>query len=171
MNKKNIKRGLLPYVFLVLLILGIYYVFNVVNEKVNPFTYDQFISELNKGNIEEVTIVPRERAMVYEISGKLKGYSEKEKFYVKAPLSDEVIKKIINSNEDLGFTVEAVSDPESSSLLYIVINVLPMVILIGGAFFIFSKQMGSAGKSMDFGKSKARLNDEKNKVTFKDVSG
>ena len=171
MNKKNIKRGLLPYVFLVLLILGIYYVFNVVNEKVNPFTYDQFISELNKGNIEEVTIVPRERAMVYEISGKLKGYSEKEKFYVKAPLSDEVIKKIINSNEDLGFTVEAVSDPESSSLLYIVINVLPMVILIGGAFFIFSKQMGSAGKSMDFGKSKARLNDEKNKVTFKDVAG
>ena len=171
MNKKNIKRGLLPYVFLVLLILGIYYVFNVVNEKVNPFTYDQFISELNKGNIEEVTIVPRERAMVYEISGKLKGYSEKEKFYVKAPLSDEVIKKIINSNEDLGFTVEAVADPESSSLLYIVINVLPMVILIGGAFFIFSKQMGSAGKSMDFGKSKARLNDEKNKVTFKDVAG
>ncbi len=171
MNKKNIKRGLLPYVFLVLLILGIYYVFNVVNEKVNPFTYDQFINELNKGNIEEVTIVPRERAMVYEISGKLKGYSEKEKFYVKAPLSDEVIKKIINSNEDLGFTVEAVADPESSSLLYIVINVLPMVILIGGAFFIFSKQMGSAGKSMDFGKSKARLNDEKNKVTFKDVAG
>ncbi len=171
MNKKNIKRGLIPYVFLVLLILGIYYVYNVVNEKINPFTYDQFINELNKNNITEITIVPKERASVYEISGKLKGYSDKEIFYVKAPLSDSVIKNIITNEDELGFKITTEADPDSSSLLYIVINVLPMVILIGGAFFIFSKQMGSAGKSMDFGKSKARLNDEKNKVTFKDVAG
>ena len=171
MNKKNIKRGLIPYVFLVLLILGIYYVYNVVNEKINPFTYDQFINELNKNNITEITIVPKERASIYEISGKLKGYSDKEIFYVKAPLSDSVIKNIITNEDELGFKITTEADPDSSSLLYIVINVLPMVILIGGAFFIFSKQMGSAGKSMDFGKSKARLNDEKNKVTFKDVAG
>ena len=31
--------------------------------------------------------------------------------------------------------------------------------------------MSNAGKSMDFGKSKARLNTERNKVTFKDVAG
>ena len=171
MNKKNIKRGLLPYVFLVLLILIVYYVFNIANEKVNTFTYDQFINELNKKHITELTIVPRERAMVYEITGKLISYDDKESFYVKAPLSDEVIRQIINSEEDLGFKMEAVSDPESSSLILILVNVLPMVILIGGAFWLFSKQMGSAGKSMDFGKSKAKLNDEKNKVTFKDVAG
>ncbi len=171
MNKKNIKRGLLPYVFLILIILVVFYIFNVVNVKVNTFTYDQFINELNKESITELKIVPRERAKIYEITGKIKGYDENETFFVKAPLSDEVIKKIMADDEELGFKVEAAADPESSSFLLILINVLPMVILIVGAFWLFSKQMGSAGKSMDFGKSKARLNDEKNKVTFKDVAG
>ena len=171
MNRKNIKRGLLPYVFLILIILVVFYIFNVVNVKVNTFTYDQFINELNKENITELEIVPRERAKIYEITGKIKGYDENETFYVKAPLSDEVIKRIISSEEELGFKVEAVADPESSSFLLILVNVLPMVILIGGAFWLFSRQMGNAGKSMDFGKSKAKLNDEKNKVTFKDVAG
>lgn len=171
MNKKNVKRGLLPYVFLVLLILVVYYAYNVMNEKVNTFTYDQFISELNKETVTELKIVPRERAQVYEITGKLNSYKEKERFYVKAPLSDVVIRNILTSEDDLGFKIEAAADPESSSILLILVNVLPMVILIGGAFWLFSKQMGSAGKSMDFGKSKARLNDERNKVTFKDVAG
>jgi len=172
MNKKNVKRGLLPYVFLVLLILVVYYVFNVVNEKVNTFTYDQFINELNNETVTELTVVPRERAMVYEITGKLESYEENESFYVKAPFSDEVVKSILSTDEkELGYKVDWSSDPESSSLMLILVNVLPMVILIVGAFWIFSKQVGSAGKSMDFGKSKARLNDEKNKVTFKDVAG
>ncbi|MBQ7137257.1 MAG: ATP-dependent zinc metalloprotease FtsH [Bacilli bacterium] len=172
MNKKNVKRGLLPYVFLILLIMVVYYVFNVVNEKVNTFTYDQFINELNNKTVTEVSIVPRERAMVYEITGKLSSYEDNESFYVKAPLSDEVVKSILSTDEkELGYKVDWNTDPESSSFMLILVNVLPMVILIVGAFFIFSKQMGSAGKSMDFGKSKARLNDEKNKVTFKDVAG
>jgi len=172
MKKKNVKRGLLPYVFLILLIMVVYYVFNVVNEKVNTFTYDQFINELNNKTVTEVSIVPRERAMVYEITGKLSSYEENESFYVKAPLSDEVVKSILSTDEkELGYKVDWNTDPESSSFMLILVNVLPMVILIVGAFFIFSRQMGSAGKSMDFGKSKARLNDEKNKVTFKDVAG
>ena len=40
MNRKNIKRGLLPYVFLILIILVVFYIFNVVNVKVNTLTYD-----------------------------------------------------------------------------------------------------------------------------------
>jgi len=62
-------------------------------------------------------------------------------------------------------------DPGSSPLLLIIVNVLPIVLLVGLGFWFFSKQMNSAGKSMDFGKSKARLNTEKNKVTFKEVAG
>ena len=50
-------------------------------------------------------------------------------------------------------------------------NVVPLVILIGGALWIFSRQMGSNNKSMDFGRSKARLSTDQNKVTFNDVAG
>ena len=63
------------------------------------------------------------------------------------------------------------SDPESSSVLLILINVVPYILLIGGIFFLFTKQMNGAGKSMDFGKSRAKLSSDNNKTTFKDVAG
>ncbi len=171
MNKKSIKRGLLPYIFLLLIILVIFYVFNIVNVKNNVFTYDEFISEINKGTVTEISIVPKEAAMVYQITGKLKSYAENETFSVKVPLSDSIIANILASEDEVGFKVTTSEDPSSSTLVYLLWNILPLVILVAFAFFFFSKQMGNAGKSMDFGKSKARLSDEKNKVTFKDVAG
>ena len=46
-----------------------------------------------------------------------------------------------------------------------------MIIILGVGFYFVTRQMGTANKSMDFGRSKARLNEQKNKVTFKDVAG
>ena len=39
MNKKDIKRSFLPYVFLVLLLIGIYYMAVVGNQTVNKITW------------------------------------------------------------------------------------------------------------------------------------
>ena len=172
MDKKNVKRGLLPYLFLILLIIGIYYMVIISDKTINNITYDQFLEELNKNTVTEVNITPKSRASVYEISGKLSTYDENETFYLKVPLTDSVIKQILNTDSTtLGFELTTNNDPESSSFLLIVINVLPFVLLLGGLFFIFSKQMNGAGKSMDFGKSRAKLSSENNKTTFKDVAG
>lgn len=46
-----------------------------------------------------------------------------------------------------------------------------MVIILGAGFYFVTKQMGSANKSMDFGRSRARLNENANKVTFEQVAG
>ena len=81
------------------------------------------------------------------------------------------MKKIVNASETQDFTLEAEADPDSSSFWLLVINVLPFVLLIGFAFFFFSRQMAGNKSSMDFGKSKAKLNSDSNKVTFKDVAG
>ncbi len=171
MNKKNVKKGLLPYLFLALVMLAVFYFFNVLNQKVNILTYNEFMKQLDKGNVEELELIPKERAVTYEVTGKIKGYKENETYFARLPLSDEVIKKITEASEiqDFKFTTEA--DPESSSLLYVIVNILPFVILIGIAFFFFSRQMGANRNSLDFGKSKAKLNTDKTKVTFKDVAG
>ena len=63
------------------------------------------------------------------------------------------------------------ADPGSGLLLSFVINVLPMALLIGFAFYFLTKQMSGANKSMDFGRSRAKLNDSSNKVTFDKVAG
>ena len=171
MNKKDVKRGMLPYLLLIVIALGIYYMLSIGSMKVNDLTYDVFLSEINKGNVEEVVITPNANEGTYNITGKLKSYNENESFYVKAPLTDTIISQIVSIDGNLNYKLETEADPGSSPLLFILVNVLPIVLIIGVGFWFFSKQMSNAGKSMDFGKSKARLNTERNKVTFKDVAG
>ena len=171
MNKKTVKKGLLPYLFLFLVMLGIVYFLNVANKKVNVITYDEFLGFASEGNVKEINITPNSRASLYDVKGTLKSYGENEYFTFKMPLTDEVISSIMELQTSKGFVVDASADPESSTILLIIVNVLPMVIIVGAAFYFITKQMGSANKSMDFGRSRARLSENNNKVTFKDVAG
>ena len=47
--------------------------------------------------IAEISITPRSGAGVYEIRGRLNTYGENETFYLKVPLSNEVVAKILNA--------------------------------------------------------------------------
>ena len=171
MDKRTVKRGLLPYLFIGIIMLGMFYFFNVANQDVTVLTYNEFIEELNNGQITEVEVVTRVSGYTYEATGKLKGYEENEYFMAKLPLSDEVMKKIITASEKYNFKLVAEDDPDSSSFLIIVLEILPFVILIAGAFFIINRQVAGNKNSMDFGKSRAKLVTDQNKVTFKDVAG
>lgn len=171
MNKKVVKRGLFPYIFMFIFIMSVMYFFTVLNQKVNVLTYDKFMSLAENGEVVEILITPRSRASVYEITGTLKEYSEDESFFVRIPMSDEVMTKILAAEEINEFEITTQNDPESSTFLQFLVNILPMVILIGVAFFFITRQMGSANKSMDFGKSRARLSEDNKKVTFEQVAG
>ena len=171
MDKKTIKKGLLPYLFIFVIMLGVFYFYSVFNRNVHELTYDKFIQKLNKEEITELTIVTRGSGYVYDVSGKLEGYSDNESFEATLPLSDQVMKKIVKASDSQDFKLSVVPDPESSSLLVILINVLPIALLVVLAFWFFNKQMAGNKSSLDFGKSRARLNSDTNKVTFKDVAG
>ena len=170
-DKKVVKKGLLPYVFLIIIMLGVFYVFEVMDKKVNEFTYDEFIEKLDKGKIKKLTIEARGSGYTYEVSGTLKGYKENESFESTLPLSEEVMKKIVTASDEQDFKLTVKPDPSSSSLLLILFNVLPIVGLVVVAFWFFNKQMAGNRSSLDFGKSRARLNSDNNQVTFKDVAG
>ena len=171
MDKKIIKRGLLPYLFVVLAMLGIFYFANIANKKVEELSYNEFITELNSGNIAKLEITTRGNAYIYEITGQLRGSKDNEYFVATLPLSEEVVKKIVEASDNQDFEVIANPDPEASSLLLIVVNVLPIVLLVGAAFWFLNKQLAGNKSSLDFGKSRARLSSDNNKVTFKDVAG
>lgn len=61
----------------------------------------------------------------------------------------------------------------SGTMKMLLWNLLPILLIVFLLFFLFRSQMKSAGKgAMSFGKSKAKmLNQDSNKVTFKDVAG
>ena len=84
-DKKTIKKGLLPYLFLALIMLGVFYIVNIMNNDVNVLTYNEFMSELNKGNIQDVEITARGSAYTYEVRGSLNDYDNNETFFARLP--------------------------------------------------------------------------------------
>ena len=171
MNKKAVKKGILPYVFLFLVMLGILYFFNIANQKVNVIDYQQFLASASENKIKEIVVVPYTRSSLYQIEGTMEGYAENETFVLKMPLAEEVITELLNLQKQYNFKLDTIADPGSNTILLFVVNILPTVILIGFAFFFISKQMGGANKSMDFGKSRAHLSENNKKITFKQVAG
>ena len=77
-DKKIIKKGLLPYVFIFIIMLFVFYYFNVSNTEKHDFTYDQFMEKLDGGKLKEIEIVTKGSGYVYEVTGTLKSYKEEE---------------------------------------------------------------------------------------------
>ena len=170
MKKTKRQKSLLPYLFLALFIIAVLYFLDGAGGKVNKFTYDQFMTKVNSKEVTEIEITPKSDAMVYVIKGKLKSYKDNEIFTAKMPLTDTAMSEILSKVEEYGIKTTTINDPSSGILVYI-LSTLPMIIIVGAAFFIMTKQLGSANKSMDFGRSRARLSEENKKVTFDAVAG
>ncbi len=171
MKKKNNMKNLTPYITLFLFITICLVLVNFKGTKVNEISYDEFMSFMNKDKIEELNITKKVRTETYEIIGKNKDYKENEFFKLYLPASDEFLNKIVSGEEIYKFALTIKNDPETSSWLIIITNYLPMIILAGAMFWLFTRQLGNNGKSMDFGKSKAKLVDKDKTATFKDVAG
>ena len=171
MNKKDVKKNVIPYVLLVGLMLVLFYMYKVMSIKINDLTFNEFMGKVSSGEVKNVTITPSNDGGVYYLEGKLKDYKENESFKVTAPLSDEVIKDLVDGYEKYDYKIEVNKDPSSSTLLVLLINFLPLILIVGGGIYFLNRQAGGANKSFDFGKSRARLSDSRNKVTFKDVAG
>ena len=171
MNKNTVKRGILPYLILVVIVFGVYYMFGVMNDDTKVITYNELTKALEEGKVTKLEITPKERAVVYEISGELKDGKNTEDFSIRVPLTDSVISNILEAGSNNNFELITHTDPESSTLLLILVNVLPIVLIVGFGFFFLTRSMNGANKSMDSGRSRARLNDGNNKTTFKDVAG
>ena len=171
MNKKVVKRGLFPYLFLAVFLFCMYLLVGTMNTKVNELTYGEFMEAVEDKEIKEINVVPNSQSSVYIIRGKLKDYVENETFSFNMPMTNETMVKLLDAEDKAGFKLTTSTDPSSSPFLLFLINILPMVIIVGVGFYLITKQMGSGSKSMDFGRSKARLSGGETKVTFKDVAG
>ena len=170
MKRDKRPKSLLPYLLLAVFIVAVLYFLDATTGKVNEFTYDEFTKKLNAKEVTEIEITPKSDAMVYQIKGKLTTYKDKEIFVVKMPLTDTAMSEILAKVEEFGIKTTTINDPSSGILVYI-LGMLPMIIVVGVAFYILTKQLGSANKSMDFGRSRARLSEENKKVTFDSVAG
>ena len=171
MKQKKKTNSMIPYIFLLLFIILCMVYVNLNNRKINELTASEFITNLNEAKVSELKIITKVRSENYEVTGKLKDYDKNESFILYLPVSEEFIKKIIAAQTEQNFKLKVEKDPETASWIQVVIEVVPLLLLGGAMIWLFTRQLGSNGKSMDFGRSKAVLVDGEKTATFKDVAG
>ena len=169
-NNSNYIKQSMPYLVLLLVIVGIMTFYELSQYKVNVFTYDQFISELDKQDVNKLEITAKSGAGIYYITGTLNGYSDKESFEVNAPLSESVVNRITEYAESNNITLVTGENPERNNIGGVLLNVIPTVLLVGSMLWLLTKLGKSNNNSMDFGRSKAKLSEEA-KAHFSDVAG
>ncbi len=175
MNVKDIKKNnkvksFFPYLVLFVIIGITLFILNMGTNKVNKISTGELLSNLSEKKVTEITVMPKSSESIYYITGKLKDYKSNESFEAKVVEKEiEGIVKYVNENNIKEYNTK--SDPGSSMFLYVIVNVLPLVVLVIISYLLFSKLAKSNSGSMDFGKSRAKLSDDKHQAKFSDVAG
>ena len=122
-------------------------------------TYTAFVEQVEKGNVLTAQLQGQ------AISGMLK---DGKKYTSFAPEESGLVPILQEHN----VSISAIApESEKGSFMMAFISWLPMILFIGIWIVMMRQMAASNGKALSFGKSKARLLAEKNKITFKDVAG
>jgi cell division protease FtsH len=126
-----------------------------------PIPYSDFRAAVAEGEVQDVQMSSD------SITGTLKNGDG----FTTVPVPNDVgITKLM---EDNGVRFTGKARESQSVLLFILMNSLPFILILGIAFFALRQmQKGGGGGAMGFGKSKAKLLTERSgRVTFDDVAG
>lgn len=160
------------FLALIVMVLLFYKDGNVTEE----LTYKQLITQIDKGNVENITVVKDGN-----IKGKLKDVKQKDgkvvegkTFAMTLPISGDLfyenyLKESVDKQE-----IDIVGEPIAEKSVFF--DLMPTFLILGMLvvfWFVFMQQsQGGGSKVMSFGKSKAKMVEgSESKVTFKDVAG
>ena len=157
-------KNLILWLVIAVVLMSVFQGMNPGTSDQRTYAYSEFVRDVNRGSIREVTINESKRS----ISGVRSGG---EQFRTVMPAQDpDLLNDLLNQSN---VTVRY-EEPESRSLLgTIFISWFPMLLLIAVWIFFMRQMQGGGGRgAMSFGKSKARLmGEDQVKTTLADVAG
>ena len=173
MNIKKTKKSmnLMPYIVLTIVVIGSYMFLNSFSTKINKMDYNELTKEIENNNVKELVVTPKNAAGVYILSGKLNNYGKGETFTVTIPYTDTVVSTVYELAESHNLKVQTNTNPENSTWLTIVVNVVPIIIFGVLAYVMIAKLSNNGKGTFDFSKSRAKLSEDGGTKTFKDVAG
>jgi cell division protease FtsH len=141
--------------------LGFFLIFQTFfdsgKSNIDVVPYSEFLSELQKKNISDVTIKG------WNISGT---FSNGAKFLTHAPFDRKMIDRILKHDVKL----LAAPEEDMSTFMKIVLGSLPTFLLIGVWLLVLRQSGGN--RALGFGRSRAKLYSEKEtNITFDNVAG
>ena len=161
-------KNLLLWLIIAVVLLTVFQSFNPRGTSSTDMAYSSFVQSVDNGNVASASISADQPAA---ISGKLKDGSA---FRTVAPVLGWSTNSVVKQMQDKGVEVRQEPSNNGFSLLGLLLNWLPIIIIVG-LFIWFMRQMqsGSGGRgAMSFGRSRATLQGEDQiKVNFSDVAG
>lgn len=160
-----------PQARMILLFIGLLLLFFVIHQVINQqssittIKYSEFIDAVkspasSNDRVMEVTFKNNEIRGIRE---------DKSQFRTYGPKPDAEIRKFLEEHDVI---INFEPPQELSWWKSALINWLPMILLLFLFFFFMRQLQIGGGKALSFGKSRAKLlNENKIKVTFKDVAG
>ncbi len=151
-------RQILFYLVIALVVVILLTTFNTGPEP-EEISYNQFVEKIENGEVEKVV------AHGNEIEAVLVDGTEIE---TTRPEDHQLTQLLLEHN--VSYSPHPERGPEwwQTALTYMI----PFLLIIGIFFFFMQQSQGGGNRVMNFGKSKAKLQEtEKKKVTFEDVAG
>ncbi|WP_297514821.1 ATP-dependent zinc metalloprotease FtsH [uncultured Caulobacter sp.] len=152
-------RNLAIWLVIVVVLAGVFVISqNARTHNGGEVSYSQLLKDVDAGKIKSA-----------EIAGQqvVARTADNKTVTVAAPLnSDDLVNRMVAKNADVKFKSGSIS------LLAILVQLLPILLVVGVWLFFMRQMQGGAKGAMGFGKSKARLlTENKNRITFEDVAG
>ena len=157
------------YLLLFMIIIGIVQFSGTQTTKIEELKFSEVYKNLMEENISKIHFVDGT-----SMKGTIKDSNKEFTSYIpNEVLGDKLANEILDQTVENKLVFDGEAKPQTPWF----VSMLPTVLLIGFMiiiWFVFMNQsQGGGGKVMSFGKSKARVHkdDEKTRVTFKDVAG
>ncbi|MDX2288632.1 MAG: ATP-dependent zinc metalloprotease FtsH [Hyphomicrobiaceae bacterium] len=151
------------WIAILVLLAALFQLFNnpAQSRRGDEITYSEFLSFVEAGNVTEATISGN------RIMGQLKDGGSQFSTY--APDDPGLVERLREKN--VRFKV-APRDEDVPSVMNVLLNWFPMLLLIAVWIFFMRQMQSGSGRAMGFGKSRAKLLTERHgRVTFEDVAG
>ena len=152
-------KNLALWLVISLVMILLFNLFNQSKVQHRELSYTEFMVQVEKGLVKQVTIQGP------EITGTdVNGLS----FKTFAPEDSDMIKTLRSHD----VSIKAKPPSESPWYMTVLVSWFPMILLIAVWIFFMRQMQGGGGKALSFGKSRAMLfSDYSTKVTFADVAG
>ena len=154
----SLYKNLAFWAVIIIIMVLLFHLFSKPRPTASEKNYSEFISAVENNRVQEV-----------ETTGRNLSWKNKEgkQFKTYAPEDPEMIKIL----REKGVVIHAQKESDTS-LLQIILNWAPMLLLIGVWLFFMRQMQVGGGKALSFGKSKAKiLTKEVHQVTFENVAG
>ena len=156
----NFGRNLALWVIIGFLLIALFNLFQPSGNSEREIAYSSFLQAVAAGQVQDVTIQGN-RITGHEAGG--------QSFSTYAPDDPGLVPLL----EEHGVIISAApADEGMPSIFSILLSWFPMLLLIGVWIFFMRQMQAGGGKAMGFGRSKAKLlNEKQGRVTFEDVAG